>query len=57
MLNSQNIVTISKVEFDRIKDWEHDRLIEYLIQCYGDKIKQAIVEGFVFKVEGEELST
>jgi hypothetical protein len=51
MLNSQNIVTISASEFDRIKDWERDRLIEYLIQIYGDKVKRAIVEGFTFKIE------
>jgi hypothetical protein len=42
MLNSQNIVQISRAEFNRIKDWEHDRLIEYLVEIYGDKIKQAI---------------
>jgi hypothetical protein len=46
-----NIVTISKAEFDRIKDWERDKLIEYLIQIYGDNIKQAIIEGFAFKIE------
>lgn len=51
MLNSQNIVTISKAEFDRIKYWDRDRLIEYLIQIYGNNIKQAIVEGFTFKIE------
>jgi hypothetical protein len=51
MLNSQNIVIISASEFDRIKDWERGKLIEYLVQIYGSNIKQAIVEGFTFKVE------
>ena len=53
MLNRQNLVHISKVEFDRIKNWDTDKLIHYLIEIYGDKIKQAIIEGFTFKIEEE----
>lgn len=53
MLNSQNIVVISKSEFNRIKSLDLDKLIKSLVQIYGDEIKQIIVEGFTFKIEND----
>jgi hypothetical protein len=52
-MNNQNIVLVSRAELERIKLWDFDRVIEYLIKAYGDRIKTALVEGFVFRIEGD----
>jgi hypothetical protein len=51
MLHYKNVVQISRAEFNRIKNWDTDKMIAYLIEIYGDAIKNAIVEGFVFKID------